>query len=363
MSLEDFLKETKSPLLGVQEDQTEDIQNDSQDQEGVGSEEQGGQESVQDVQNQTGSTEEVEADRVLQTQEEVNVEEERQPLRKKLDLQEFLENNKDTFKRYFTEKDTDYTSYDDVEVVKLKMKKENPELSEKQIDTLLEDKYGVGLDIIQIDEENMTPEEIRDYKRTNKAIEAGQAKLLIEAKAARNYLNKLKEEIILPDFEIDDVDPDKIFQEKYNQLVEQENERVEKTVKPTLYNGVKSVDTINVAYDFEDNGGKVALPITYKLTDEDREVLVNSLIYRNGKESDKQYLNSDGSINFQKLLNDEGKYYLHEKLTQVAIKEAVMLTRKNLVKEKLVNYQEAPRNIPNENDQKHPSLAILDMLR
>ena len=124
----------------------------------------------------------------------------KEPKKVELDIYDFIKNNKDTVLKVL-DKDKDFSSVSHEQALRLKLEKENPEWDKTDIEAELEDKYGVGLEKIEIDEDTMDAEEIKEAKSYNKQVEAAQRSLKKDGKSALEYLSNENKDLELPKFE------------------------------------------------------------------------------------------------------------------------------------------------------------------
>lgn len=285
---------------------------------------------------------------VEQPTEQAVVEEQQTPTKKKLDLSEYVEQNKDIIARYVTEKDKDYKALDDVEAIKLKIKQDNPTWNDNDIKDELEDKYSVGLEKKVIDKDEMTPEEIKEAENYNKIIDKGVRLLKADAKLAKDFLNENKGDFTLPEFEIEGENPEEIIKSYTETLQKQTLEYIENTWKPTLVGELNKVESLKISYNIEDNGGVEPIELDYKLSEKEKTDLVNDLLYRQTKESDSKYVKPNGDIDYQSFFNDEGKRLFQEKITIALLKQARAEARKSIVKSELLNHDDGVHTNPTE---------------
>lgn len=284
-------------------------------------------------------------------------EEERQVLGKtKIEYKEWLNENRDALRTYLNETSTDYSSLDPQELVKLKIAKDNPQWTEKEVNEELADRYGLGLSKVEIDEENMTDEELNEAKAHNrevdKAISRGSRLLKTDAKKAADEFEANKANIELPEFEFEL--PQATEKPLDAELLNEEINRAAKEYKekqwlPVIEETFKDFNSIKKTVEYNDNGNKVVIDVNYKLSDKEIGELKQFLGDYTGHPSDNKYVGEDGQADMKAFVADKGGQHFLDSLLSTVAKEAAARARQEFVKKDLVNYQDNPTNtVPTE---------------
>ena len=287
---------------------------------------------------------------VKETVEEAVEEQEVLPTKKEIDYKSWLEENESTIKTYLNEKSTDYTSLDKTEVVRLKLKNDNPELDDNEIEEEMQDRYGLGLQKKSIDRDEMDDEQIEEAEAYNKQIDKliskGNRELKKDAAIASKFFEDRKGTFELPKFEVEDVQSQSQTQTfdpaEYEQsIIKQQEEYKEKTWIPQLKTIIDPLENLQDQVEFEDNGNKVVLDIDYKLSKAEKEEIFNHLVDYTAHPSDVKYVDDKGNVDKERFSADMATQLMYKKLLKTACKEAYVLGRKEFVKNDLVNFDDS----------------------
>ena len=262
-----------------------------------------------------------------------------------IDYKSWIEENKDAVSRYIQETSTDYTKLPAEDVLRKKIQEDNPAWSEEDVAAEMRDRYGVGLQKREIDEDNMTSDEIVEAKRHNEKVEEllskGSRKMKADAKEAADYFNEKKSSLELPELNYElpkGVTRDEVLAEE----IRVSQEYREKEVLPKFKEAVDNFESVQSQVEYEDNGNKVVIDLNYKLSETEKEELYQYLSGYIGHASDEQRYVVDGQIQFGKLVGDQAKDLLVDKLLKTVAKEAAAKARAEFVKNELVNHEDSP---------------------
>lgn len=284
----------------------------------------------------------------------------REPKKVELDLFDFLKQHEDTVLKVLTEKGKDYSSLDNEQALRLKLQKENPEWDKDDVESELQDKYAVGLTKLEINESEMTDEEIKEAKAHNKRIDTALRSLKKDGKQAIEYLSNLNADVELPKFEYtyeedsqgSPVNPEEILAQYQQQFIEQTQKQKEEQWIPELKTAFASLDSIKEEVKYVDNGNEVVLNVDYKLSEAEKNEVLKDLSDYVGQTKDDQYLIKDAEGNItgtdvQRFVRDKSEELLRHKIYKTIAKEAAANARKEFVKKNVVNYSEEARNTVN----------------
>lgn len=260
----------------------------------------------------------------------------------KIDYNEWLSSNEDTLYKYLSEKKTDYSSLKQEELVALKLKKDNPEFSEQDIKEELADKYGIGLDKVNIDRDEMTNEEITEAEKFNKDIDRKMRQLKKDAPAYLNEFNSQKESVTLPDFEYEVPTTQKEAKltddEVATQVQEQTNKHREEIWIPELTKAIETIPSVKKNVEFEYNGETYTVEVDYKLSDQEKKDSVSELSYYIPSQKDQEKYQD-----VQGFVQDKISSLMEDKLLKTVAKEVAATVLQKYVKEKVVNYDDSGR--------------------
>jgi len=271
--------------------------------------------------------------------------EEPKPLeKKKIDYNKFLEENDEVFSNYYKEKGTNYKEMSPDKLAELQVRKQYPELSEKDIQFELAEKYGIGATVYSEDADDYDdPDELKEAKKANKETAKLQRQLTKDAPLFAKEFEDSKQGITLPEFELDFEVPqagEQLSDEDYIKKFEEQGETYKNDVWiPELKKTLESFESIKEQVEYEDNGNKVVLDVDYKLSTTDKEELLSELqdYIVTGKDRER-YQDLDG------FLKDKAPAKYYQKLMTTVAKEAAAKARASFVKNDLLNYDDSPRS-------------------
>lgn len=269
------------------------------------------------------------------------------PTKKKVtvDLNTYLEENIEVLKRYLNDLDTDYSKLSDKDAVKLKLKNDNPSWSDADVEAELNDKYA--FDLLDKDEDLLTEED-------EKLIKRGARLLKSDAQKAKQSLEDIKATFdSLPELslEIDEPVAETIIEESFSQedyikqVTEQNQKQKEEVWIPTLQNTLNEIETLTEKIPYEDGDYKGEINVSYKLSDVEKQEVLNHLSDYIANPSDDKYFNADGSVNYKGFVEDKAKELNFHKILKTAVKEARATAREDFIEKDLKNFSEEVRNI------------------
>lgn len=272
-------------------------------------------------------------------------------IKKELDVNNWLEANRDTIYHYMVEKNTDYSALPKEEVMRRKIAKENPELTPEEITEELSDRYGLGLEQITIDEDSMDYDEIERAKEYNKEIisriKKGQRELKKDASIVIREFEEYKSTLTVPKFEIEETTTapvTQVTQEEFIEKLKQSDKEFRETQwVPTIEPVVDALEKVTEIVEYDDNGNKVVLNVDYKLSDEEKAEVKKFLADYIESPSDEQYRIDEKSYDLQRFVEDKTRQILVQKMLKTVAKEASALARKDFVKNNLLNFDDSPQ--------------------
>jgi hypothetical protein len=280
-----------------------------------------------------------------------------EPKKVEIDIYEFLKTNQDTVLKVLTEKGKDYSSLSNEDALRIKLQKDNPEWDSSDVEAELQDKYAVGLQKIEIDQDSMTDDEIKEAKLHNKKIDASIRSLKKDGKEAVSYLSSQYTDLELPKFEYQFEDegsqeqakPEEILQQYTQQLTEQAQKQKEEQWIPQLKEAFTSVDSIKEEVKYVDGENEVVLNVNYKLSEQEKTEVLGQLSDYISQPSDEKYFIKDGEgnttgVDVQRFVQEKSEELLRKKIYKTIAKEAAAKAREDLIKNKVVNYSEEARN-------------------
>lgn len=265
----------------------------------------------------------------------------------KLDLSKIVEEHEDSLVKYLEIKRTDFQGMAADKVIERKLREENPDWSDNDIKGELKDRYGIGLEKIEINEDEMTSDEIKEAKENNRLVERGERLLKSDAKTAKEYFEKIKSETKLPELELPSTQPS---EEEYVAGLQRQLEQQRKAWVEQVNGASKSVSSIQRTIEVEDgDNGKVAFNIDYKLSDKQKQQVSEYLYdYMAHPKDVEKYVKADGSPDLVRFMADKAilnEEILNSMFRSVA-KEAMAVARKSVIKQDLLNHDDGVRNRP-----------------
>lgn len=270
-----------------------------------------------------------------------------EPVVQKVSLTDLLTEHEDSVAQYLELKRTDFQAMSPEKVLERKLRNDHPEWTAEEIQGELKDKYGLGLQKVEINEYEMSQEEIRDAKEINKLVERGERLMKSDARSAREYFENIKNEAKLPEIELPNTLPS---EEEYTatlqkQLAEQRNAWIQQ-----IDGASQGVTNIQRTIEVDDGeNGKVALNIDYKLSDTQKQQVSEYLYdYMAHPRDVEKYVKADGTPDLVRFMADKAilnEDILNSMFRSVA-KEAMAVARKSVIKKELLNHDDGIQNRP-----------------
>jgi len=222
--------------------------------------------------------------------------------------QQFNLNNldEDALYEYLSIKKTDYNQVPDLDILAGKIKSENPNWDNEDIELELESKYGAALfsEKINLDDidQDLDPETYKDAVKINKEIERAEKLLRRDAKETRSQLEEIKNNLSLPTSkegkpehsveasEKQETESDELTQEQIEILQQQWRTAVE-----------KEVPNVN---EFKFNLGDEE--VSYKVTPDEQVQLVQKMKEFNAENYlvQRGWVKPDGTPDVKKITED-----------------------------------------------------------
>lgn len=261
-----------------------------------------------------------------------------------VNVEDYINENSSKLEKYFKYKNLDVDSLQPEQIVAEGLRSKYPTWTESDIQDELRSKYGIGLKEIQITDD-MSVEEEEEAKRHNKRVadklREGERHLKADAFSFKKDLVDLKNSIELPEFETEVEVEYEASGSSIEQHQEQVNKWYEETWRPsyketlTKVQGVRKKVKVNI-----DEGVDETLELSYKFTDEQKKVLDEYLHSYIPNPSDDKYLQEDGSINFDALVQEKAVSLFTNEIISSMVKEGIDKVKGDFVKNRLVNYDD-----------------------
>ena len=365
-----FLAKAGHPLGLSEEQEVEAIAEDTIEQPPI----QGEQSSVDDVAHEEEApsqeevkeedSEEQEVFSAFYEEETPEVEEQIQEAKVsdkvKYNLKDVIEQHSNEVLEYFKYKNLDVDSMSNEDLIRYKLQHENPAWDASDIEEELKSKYGIGLQERVIDEDGLEEDIERDKEynqRIREKIKQGQRLLKTDVLLAKQLLKEKKENIKLPEVELDvelTADRSKII-EQYNQEIQEQTSKYREEVwSPQISEAVQKLGGFRQKFELEvESGDKVVSDVTYKLTPNQKAQLQEYLVNYVPHPEDNKYVTNEetGEVDFTRFVNDKAKQLFVDDIIKSSIKEAVAQFKATFIKEKVVNYSDEPRRVSKSDDE------------
>lgn len=269
----------------------------------------------------------------------------------KVNLKEYVESYKDKINEYFKYSSIDLETIGDTDLLKLKLKNDNPTWSSEDIEDELFDKYGIGLKLKTAPEDALPDEvdAINEYnERIKRQMSSGQRALKTAVQQARQEFLAKKESLELPEMELDvelNTDPIKIVEQYQAQQLEQANKFREEVWVPQIQDAIAKVGGFKQRVEVPiQKGDKVVSELTYKLSESEKGELATYLNNYQPHPSDEKYITNKetGEIDYTRFVSDKAKMLFVDKLINASVKDAIAQAQAKFIKEEIINFQDEP---------------------
>ena len=278
----------------------------------------------------------------------------------KYNLKDVIEQHSNEVLEYFKYKNLDVDSMSNEDLIRYKLQQENPTWDESDIEEELKSKYGIGLKEREIDEDGFDEDIERDKEynqRIREKIKQGQRLLKTDVLLAKQLLKEKKENIKLPEVELDvelTADRSKIIEQYNKEIQEQTSKYREEVWSPQISEAVQKLGGFRQKFELEvESGDKVVSDVTYKLTPNQKAQLQEYLVNYVPHPEDNKYVTNEetGEVDFTRFVNDKAKQLFVDDIIKSSIKEAVAQFKATFIKEKVVNYADEPRRVSKSDDE------------
>jgi len=225
--------------------------------------------------------------------------------RKQALVDAILDGKEDLVYDYFKQKNTDYNQFSDIDVIKTKIAKDNPNWDSEDVELELESKYGAVLlsERINLDEidKDIYPDEYKEAIKINKEIDKAEKLLKRDAKETRLTLEELKNNIELPVSERKWVEQNSLNKKSEGapeSYTPEELQQIQAEWISAVEKGVPEVSEFKFKLGDED--------VSYKITEDEQKQLVDKMKGFNAENYllERGWLNENGSPNIKKITED-----------------------------------------------------------
>lgn len=332
-------------------------------------------ETEEPVQEQGTVTQEEESEEVSFTFEEEVEEPKSNPIlpetkvkdKVKYDLKSYVDNNYDTLSKYIKYRDLDVDSMSNEDLLRNKLKLENPSWNSSHIEQELQDTYGIGLKKVDLPEDEFSPEyakALAHNERVDEIIRRGERLLLSDVSKAKQTLMEERERVLsLPEVELDvelTANPDQIIEQYQAQAIEQQQKYLEEVWKPNIETAVNKIGTFKQNIDLgSENGEKVLSELKYKFTDAQKQSLKEYLESYVAQPSDAKYIINEetGEVDYQRFANDKALQLFAPEIIKSSVKELTAQFKQKFIKEEIVNYSDEPKRKSPTEQSSHKDFA------
>lgn len=275
----------------------------------------------------------------------------------KYDLKSYVDSNYETIANYIKYRDLDVESMSNEELIRQKLKLENPSWNSVHIEQELQDTYGIGLKKKELPEDEFSDEyrkAVAHNERVDEITRRGERLLISDVSKAKQTLLSERERVLsLPEVELDvelTADPTKIVEQHFAKVQEEQTKYLEEVWKPSIQKSVESIGTFKQQIDLGlENGDKVVSELKYSFTKENKEKLKNYLENYVAHPSDEKYFKEDGEVDYQRFVNDKALQLFAPEIIKSSVKDLTAEFKRRFIKEEIVNYSDEPRTRKKEN--------------
>ena len=214
--------------------------------------------------------------------------------------------DEDALYEYLSIKKTDYNQVPDLDILAGKIKSENPNWDNEDVELELESKYGAALFSEKIDldaiDQDLDPETYKEAAKINKEIERAEKLLRRDAKETRSQLEEIKNNLSLPTN--NGGKPEHSVEASEKQETQQDGlspEQIQYLQKQWLDAVEKEVPTVN---EFKFNLGDEE--VSYKVTEDEQAQLVQKMKEFNAENYlvERGWIKPDGTPDVKKITED-----------------------------------------------------------
>lgn len=285
----------------------------------------------------------------------------------KYDLKSYVDNNYDSLSKYIKYRDLDVDSMSNEDLLRNKLKLENPSWNSSHIEQELQDTYGIGLKKVDLPEDEFSSEyakALAHNERVDEVIRRGERLLLSDVSKAKQTLREERERVLsLPEVELDvelTANPDQIIEQYQAQAIEQQQKYLEEVWKPNIETAVNKIGTFKQNIDLgSENGEKVLSELKYKFTDAQKQNLKEYLESYVAQPSDAKYIINEetGEVDYQRFANDKALQLFAPEIIKSSVKELTAQFKQKFIKEEIVNYSDEPKRKSSTEQSSHKDFA------
>lgn len=246
--------------------------------------------------------------------------------------EKLLGGDEDELYSYLSEKKKNFETMSDMDVVKEKIKKDNPSWSGKDIDSEIKFKYGKSLEYIDLDsiDVDVDPDKYEQAEKYNEDVDRRILLLERDARDSRSWLNENKKSIELP----------KIAKEEIQHPKQPTQEEIDELNQKWVDHVTQEMPKLS---DFKFKIGDEE--VTYKITDEDKVSQTEYMKDFNGQKiaTDLGWIDENGNENVLKIAEDMLKLKNFEKILSSAGTQVKTSATKEVIAE-IKNVDLAPKS-------------------
>lgn len=285
----------------------------------------------------------------------------------KYDLKGYVDNHYDTISNYIKYRDLDVDSMSSEDLIRNKLKLENPSWNATHIEQELQDTYGIGLKKVELPEDEFS-DEYRKAQAHNERVEEitrrGERLLISDVSKAKQTLKDERERVLsLPEVELDvelTANPEQILEQYQAKFIEEQNKFKEEVWKPNIETAVNKIGIFKQDIDLgSENGEKVLSELRYKFTDTQKQNLKEYLESYVAQPSDAKYIVNEetGEVDYQRFANDKALQLFAPEIIKSSVKELTAQFKQKFIKEDMVNYSDEPKRKSPTQQQNHKDFA------
>jgi hypothetical protein len=224
----------------------------------------------------------------------------------------------DELYEYMSKSRADYSSLSTADLLAIKLKQDNPKMSDEDIKDILVHDYQVGYELTEEDKDNMSPRELAEWERNKKNADIRARR---DAENMRDALEASKKELILP--KIETIKP--VVGEDPNAITEEQIAQAQEAWELEVDTKLPSTKEFSFEISVGDEGEKIAT--AFKLEGAQEEAVKQSLksVYEPG----------DEKLPFEQLVEKHTFKLFGKQILAAAVKDAVAKAKETFVEKEL----------------------------
>lgn len=252
-----------------------------------------------------------------------------------VDYKEFLTKNKDVIDAYNREINTDYSQLTAEQVLSKSLKIKYPGLTDEEIQEELQDTYGFGVNMDDLD-----GDEILEVKSKQRKAKIAATDAIKDLESYRDSLTLPEFELEIPTQKVEKLNPDEIIQQATQAQIEADKQWRESNWTPEIKNAVNAVGNISQKVNVEGVGD---IEVSVSLDESDKSQIVDYLKDWVYHPSDSKFVDAQGNADVLGFVKEKGSGILVAKIAQQVASTVAAKVKEEFVKNNLVNFNDTDK--------------------